>query len=57
VSADKIPDVVLAFSQQTEGWRVVALFQRDGILLSVALVQYELEDGDASEEICISPGK
>jgi hypothetical protein len=57
VSADKIPDVVLAFSQQTEGWRVVALFQRDGILLSVALIQYELEDGDVNEEICISPGK
>jgi len=57
VSADKIPDVVLAFSQQTEGLRVVALFQCDGILLSVALIQYEFEDGDASEEICISPGK
>ena len=32
--------------------RVVALFQRDGIFLSVALIQYELEDGDANEEIC-----
>jgi hypothetical protein len=57
VSADKIPDVVLAFSRQTEGLRIVALFQRDGILLSVALIRYELEDGDASEEIFISPGK
>jgi hypothetical protein len=57
VSADKIPDVVLAFSRQTEGLRVIALFQRDGILLSAALIQYELEDGDANEEICISPGK
>ena len=47
-----MPDVVLAFSQQTEGLREVALFQRDGILLSVALIQYELEDGDASEEVC-----
>jgi hypothetical protein len=52
-----MPDVVLAFSQQTEGLREVALFQLDGILPSVALIQYELEDGDANEGICISPGK